>query len=222
MNEVRGWRRTIPFRVHIAGIIEIMGSSLYSRATTPIRELIQNAHDGIMCRRQRDSAYRGRIDVVQDAAAHTISFHDDGIGLTEAEAERYLGTLGIGLTGMIKKGGDAEDESAEERGETSGTGELLIGQFGIGLFSAFMLADRMMVQTRKVGEAGGVRWEAGPGTDIELASDDRADFGTTVTLFLKARFHNLAEDAAALEQAIKDYADFLPIPIYLNRSAARG
>ena len=221
MNQVRGWRRVIPFRVHIAGIIEIMGSSLYSRATTPIRELIQNAHDGIMRRRQQDSAYRGRIDVAQDAAAHTISFSDDGIGLTEEEADRYLGTLGIGLTGMIKRGADGAAESGETASTTSGTGELLIGQFGIGLFSAFMLADRMVVQTRKVGAEGAIRWEAGPGTDVELSSDDRADFGTTVTLYLKPRFHNLAEDAVALEQAIKDYADFLPIPIHLNRSAAR-
>src|ERR1700733_5889264 len=97
------WTRRIPFKVDIAGIIEIMGSSLYSRATTPIREMIQNAHDGIMRRRQSDLADTGRIDTRQNSADHTLTFRDGGIGLSEAEAEQYLGTLGIGMTGLIKK-----------------------------------------------------------------------------------------------------------------------
>jgi transketolase C-terminal domain/subunit len=66
---MKSWSRRIPFKVDIAGIIEIMGTSLYSRATTPVRELIQNAHDGIMRRRGRELSYAGRIDVTQDAAA---------------------------------------------------------------------------------------------------------------------------------------------------------
>src|SRR5687767_4877295 len=152
------WSRRIPFKVDIAGIIEIMGSSLYSRATTPVRELIQNAHDGIMRRRQTDLSYKGRIDIVQDPQSHAISFVDDGVGLSEEEAERYLGTLGVGITGLIKKGlvaalgGDGEgDESpsslASPRASGGGDGASLIGQFGIGLFSAFMLADRLVVET---------------------------------------------------------------------------
>lgn len=65
----RVWSRQIPFRVDIAGIIEIMGSSLYSRLDTPIRELIQNSYDAILRRRARDLQFRGRIDIHQDAAA---------------------------------------------------------------------------------------------------------------------------------------------------------
>ncbi|MFM7922655.1 MAG: HSP90 family protein, partial [Planctomycetaceae bacterium] len=76
------WSRQIPFRVDIAGIIEIMGSSLYSRPDTPIRELIQNAYDAILRRRARDLQFRGRIDIQQDAEAGTLTFSDDGIGLT--------------------------------------------------------------------------------------------------------------------------------------------
>src|SRR3712207_4310077 len=171
------WSRRIPFKVDIAGIIEIMGSSLYSRATTPVRELIQNAHDGIMRRRQGDLSYKGRIDVVQDAAAHTLSFTDDGLGLSEEDAERDLGTLGVGITGLIKRGRATADGTVEDDDNPSGAaapgtptardGQALIGQFGIGLFSAFMLADRLVVETRRADGAGaGVRWEAGPGTDI--------------------------------------------------------
>src|SRR3954468_8972157 len=169
MGSTRPTRR-IPFKVDIAGIIEIMGSSLYSRATTPVRELIQNAHDGIMRRRQGDLTYKGRIDVAQDGAAHTLSFTDDGIGLSEEEAERYLGTLGVGITGLIKKGRATADGTVDDEGApTAREGQALIGQFGIGLFSAFMLPDRLVVETRRADGAGqGVRWEAGPGTDIEL------------------------------------------------------
>ena len=219
--------RRIPFKVDIAGIIEIMGSSLYSRATTPVRELIQNAHDGIMRRRQGDLSYKGRIDVVQDAAARTLSFTDDGIGLSEEEAERYLGTLGVGITGLIKKGRAAADGTVDEPAgasapgaPTARDGQALIGQFGIGLFSAFMLADRLVVETRRADGAGvGVRWEAGPGTDIELSACDRPKPGTTATLHLKPQYHFLAEDPAPLEAAIKEYADFLPVPIHLNGSS---
>lgn len=230
-NDAARWSRRIPFKVDIGGIIEIMGSSLYSRATTPVRELIQNAHDGIVRRREGDLAYKGRIDVAQDAAAGTLSFTDDGIGLSAAEAERYLGTLGIGITGMIKKGLMGADASADDAPDvapsparTGGTTSApLIGQFGIGLFSAFMLADRLVVETRRADAqpTEGVRWEAGPGTDIELSACERANAGTTVTLHLKPQYAFLAEQPGPLEEAIKEYADFLPVPIFLNGGAAR-
>src|SRR5438128_6716788 len=94
------WTRRIPFKVDVAGIIEIMGTSLYSRADIAIRELIQNAHDAVVRRRHRDLGYQGRIDIEQDPAAHLLKFHDDGIGLSPEEAEEFLSTLGTGITGM--------------------------------------------------------------------------------------------------------------------------
>jgi hypothetical protein len=103
-----------------------------------------------------------------------------------------------------------------------GDGQSLIGQFGIGLFSAFMLADRLVVETKRAdGDHPAVRWEAGAGTDIELSSSDRTAPGTRVTLHLKPHYRALATDPAALEEAVKEYADFLPVPIHLNDSAAR-
>jgi molecular chaperone HtpG len=207
------WSRRIPFKVDVVGVIELMGSSLYSRADTPIRELIQNAHDAIVRRRARDLSYRGRIDIEQDAAGGLLRFHDDGIGLSPHEAEEYLSTLGISLTGLFKKGLDGA--------VGNGMGDGLIGQFGIGLFSAFMLADRLVVESRKSGEAEGVRWEAGAGTDIELSASSRAEIGTSVTLFLKPDHRTLAEQPVPVEAAIKEYADFLTVPIFLNRGKAR-
>lgn len=205
-----GWTRSIPFKVDIAGVIEIMGASLYSRPDTPIRELLQNAHDAIMRRRRNDLSYQGRIDVRQDESANTISFTDDGIGLTAAEAENYLGTVGLGMTGLIKRGEPmATDLASGDQGD-------LIGQFGVGLFSAFMLAERLVVESQKDGEEEGVRWDAGAGTEITLSPCKRDQPGTTVTLHLKPEFHALAANPEPIERAIREYADFLPVPIYLN------
>lgn len=212
--------KRIPFKVDIAGVIEIMGTSLYSHPNTPIRELLQNAHDAIMRRRARDLAYHGRIDVVQDGANHTVSFSDDGIGLSPKEAEDYLGTLGIGITGLIKKGAtDAFDISMHSNKRD---GSNLIGQFGIGLFSAFMLADKIVVESLRYEGEEAIRWEAGAGTDIELSVASRTSVGTSVTLFLKPNYAVFADDAELLESGIKQYADFLPIPIHLNGSSARA
>ncbi len=212
--------KRIPFKVDIAGVIEIMGTSLYSHPNTPVRELLQNAHDAIMRRRARDLSYHGRIDVLQDAAARTLTFIDDGIGLSTNEAEDYLGTLGIGITGLIKKGAtDAFDISMHSNKRD---GSNLIGQFGIGLFSAFMLADKIVVESLRFEGEEAVRWEAGAGTDIELSISDRTAVGTSVTLFLKPNYAVFADDAELLESGVKQYADFLPIPIHLNHASARS
>ncbi|TWT93294.1 ATP-binding protein [Stieleria varia] len=210
------WNRRIPFKVDIAGIIEIMGSSLYSRLDTPIRELIQNSHDAIMRRRSRDLSFQGRIDIVQDAENGTITFTDDGIGLSAEEAESYLGTLGIGITGLLKGRG-----SEEARQSVSGSGDELIGQFGIGLFSAFMLADQLVVESRKSDDVEPVRWVAGAGTEIELSPCERDKNGTSVCLHLKKDYVSFAIDPEMLELAVKRYADFLPVPIFLNGSSQR-
>lgn len=209
------WSRRISFQVDVAGIIQIMGTSLYSRSDTPIRELLQNAHDAIQRRRLVDLSYKGQIHIRTDPENHTLEVSDDGIGLTADEAEKYLGTLGIGITGLLK----GRHPSAAT---ATATGEMLIGQFGIGLFSAFLLADRIIVESRKLGGHEGIRWTAGEGTEIDLQSCDRTEPGTSIRLELKSDFHKLAESPAQIEAAIKEYADYLPIPIYLNGTAQRA
>jgi hypothetical protein len=223
------WHRQISFKVDIAGIIEIMGSSLYSRSTTPIRELIQNAHDGIMRRRQSELQFKGRIDIVQNAEEATVTFTDDGIGLSAEEAEKYLCTLGVGITGLIKKTTGRAGEVAPTAGDSvtpavaRGDGSALIGQFGIGLFSAFMLAERLVVQTRRFGSDAdkGVRWEAGVGSDVAMSGCILDAVGTSVTLHLKAKYAHLSKNQQAIEDAVKEYADFLPLPIFMNGSTSR-
>jgi molecular chaperone HtpG len=209
------WRRKISFQVDVAGIIQIMGSSLYSRSDTPIRELIQNAHDAIQRRRSNDLTYKGRISVKTDSVGHTIEVSDDGIGLNAEEAEKYLGTLGVGLTGLLK------GHHPSVRNQATSGGEQLIGQFGIGLFSAFLLADRIVVESCKLGSEEGVRWTAGEGTDIELESCDRIEPGTLIRLELKPDFFLLAENPEIVEATIREFADYLPIPIFLNDAQTR-
>lgn len=210
--------RDVPFQVDIAGIIEIMGSSLYSRPDTPIRELIQNAHDAIMRRRAQDLTFTGRIDIRQHKDAHTLEFEDDGVGLSATEAEQYLGTLGRGITGFLK--GRHAAGPAVPRSSAADNGDL-IGQFGIGLFSGFMLADRIVVDSRRSDSDRAVRWSAAGDAGVTLAESPRTRSGTCVTLHLKPTHHRLAADEAWLEQAVREFADFLSIPIHLNDAATR-
>ncbi len=210
------WTRRIPFQVDVAGVIQIMGTSLYSRADVALRELLQNAHDAIVRRRQTDLEFRGRIDLVQDPVLGTLAVSDDGVGLSPEEAEKYLGTLGLGVTGLMR-GRHPAAGGAHSPDQNSN----LIGQFGIGLFSAFMLANRLVIETRRLDCPTGVRWSAGDGPDIELSTCDRATPGTTVTLFLKEEFLVFAKEREPVEAAIKEYADFLPFPIFLNHEKSR-
>ena len=208
------WSRKIPFKVDIAGVIHIMGTALYSRPEAAIRELIQNAHDAVTRRRRRELGYQGRIEIRQHPEQGAIEFHDDGIGINADEAERYLGTLGIGITGLLK----GEHPAA---GDAKGSGEGLIGMFGIGLFSAFMLADKIIVESRPSGGEDSVRWTAGQGNEIELSNCERDAPGTRVRLELKPPFRYLAEDPSVMETTVKEYADFLDVPLFLNSNQAR-
>ncbi|MCM2370135.1 ATP-binding protein [Aporhodopirellula aestuarii] len=208
------WTRRIPFKVDISGIIQIMGSALYSRPDAAVRELVQNSHDAVMRRRQTELGYQGRIDIQQFPDEGIIEFRDDGYGLSADDAEQYLGTLGIGLTGLLK---GEHPSSALPKGDQQD----LIGMFGIGLFSAFMLAERMIVESRRVDCDEAIRWDAEGGTDIELSSWKREHPGTTVRLVLKPHFRRFAEVDESIENVLKEYTDFLTIPIHLNGSAAR-
>ncbi|MFN9972329.1 MAG: ATP-binding protein, partial [Phycisphaerae bacterium] len=170
----------------------------------------------VLRRRRKDLDFRGRIEICQNKDQQTISFSDDGIGLSVDEAEEFLGTLGASVTGLLKGRG-----TDEQRRQVTGDGDGLIGMFGIGLFSAFMLAERLIVESRKEHEADAVRWEAGAGTSIRLSQSDRKDVGTTVTLVLRPEFHSLASDVERLEAAVRDYADFITVPVFINDGAVR-
>lgn len=207
--ESLSWSKRVPFQVDVGGIIQLMGESLYSRPEVAVRELIQNAHDGIMRRRADEVTFQGRIDLRQIAEERVLEVSDDGIGMTPEEAETYLGTLGLGISGWIKRRGDVPGSAG------------LIGQFGVGLLSGFLLAERITVISRHRDDGRAVSWEAGSGTDILLVSAQRESCGTTVRLHLKPEFAAYAEQEELLESVIRQYADFLPLPIFLNLGGRR-
>lgn len=212
------WQRNIPFRVDIAGVIELMGSSLYTAIETPIRELVQNAHDGIIRRRIKDLSFTGNIRVTGNPQAGTLTISDDGIGLSEEQAEKFLGTLGIGLTGLIKgRFGHQERKTSE-----SDNGQL-IGQFGVGLFSAFMIADTILVESRRYDAQANdaIAWFADGHDSISLAGITKENLGTSVTLKLKQACLSLAEDPE-IETTVCKYADWLTVPIFVGDSGSRS
>ena len=200
--------KNFTFTVDLRGLIDLMGTSLYSKPCVAIRELIQNAHDGIVRRRMKDLNYTGAIRFRQDAARGIMQIEDDGIGLTAAEAEKYLSTLGAGITGMLRR--ETKTNSAlDDMG--------LIGQFGIGLLSAFLFSDEIIVESLKAdGCSDPIRWVADAGTTIHLAPGEKTTPGTTVTLRLRPEQIGYAKSEELLEESINEYADFLNVPIYLG------
>ena len=172
-----------------------------------IRELVQNAHDSIQVRQTLEEAPAGRIDITANRDSMTISFEDNGAGMTEKEITEYLSTIGRSGT---KELGEELKKRDRERTES------LIGQFGIGILSAFVAADRLMVSTRSVsGEHGGLQWTVSGGPTYELESIEKKSPGTAVTLFLKHEFIGMT-NPDTLKKAVHKYADFLPFPIYVN------
>ena len=194
------------------GLIDLMGTALYSRSDAAIRELIQNAHDGILRKRMQDLSFQGTIRLRQIPESGILQIEDDGIGLSADEAEKYLGTLGLGITGILRR---------DSRGTGKNDSLGLIGQFGIGLLSAFLLADRIVLESRKSSDAEPIRWEAGNGTEITLSLGSKETVGTTVSLYLRPESLHYADSELLLEEAVTRYADFLGVPILLNDKEQR-
>lgn len=121
--------------VDLNGVMSVLSKHLYSTPTVALRELVQNAHDSILRRRLEQPDWQGpsRIEVIGDSASNTVRIVDTGAGLTEHEIHAYLATVGVGYTRGLRQSGH----------EDSG----LIGMFGLGFLSAFVLARRVSVRT---------------------------------------------------------------------------
>ena len=123
------------FDLHLPGLLKVLAEHLYSSKKVGVRELIQNAHDSCVRRRSRPASrdYRPRIDVASTPAKRILTIRDNGNGLTEEEIRTYLATIGRGYTRELRE--RLSLYSPEEAAE-------LIGQFGLGFLSAFLLASR--------------------------------------------------------------------------------
>ena len=170
------------FQLHLPGLLKVLAEHLYSTQKVGIRELIQNAHDSCVRRavERAEPGYRPRIDLEVEPRANRLSIADNGSGLTAEEIHTYLTVIGRGYTRELREI-LAADEVERSRD--------LIGQFGIGFLSAYLLASEVKVETRSSG-CSPLRWYSAGDEEFELTEGSRAETGTTVELRLKpsARF----------------------------------
>ena len=207
---------TFQFQAETKQLLDIVIHSLYSQKEIFLRELISNASDALD--RVRLEALTNHdllaanetleIRLVTDSNARTLSIEDNGIGMTRAEVAENIGT--------IAKSGTRELVERLQSAQ-SGDAAQLIGQFGVGFYSVFMVADRITLITRRTGEEAATRWSStGDGT-YELADDNRFSRGTTVTLHLKPvdADHGIGDftDPTILQGLVKRYSDFVSYPI---------
>ena len=208
------------FEAEVAQLLHLVTHSLYSNSDIFVRELVSNASDA--CDKLRfeatsdDSLYEDdaelkvRIDI--DTDAKTITFIDNGIGMNEADTIENLGTI-------AKSGTKAFLEQLSESQKQDGQ---LIGQFGVGFYSGFIVADTITVESRKAGEPAdqGVRWVSdgtGKFTTETITKDSR---GTSITLHLKEEFTEGEDnylDRNKLKQLVNKYSDHISLPIQMRK-----
>lgn len=213
------------FQAEARQLLELMVHSVYSNKDSFLRELISNASDALD--KVRLDAFRNKdlqvdtsdlhIEIDVDKASRRLTVRDNGIGMTRDEVVDLIGTLARSGTAELR-------ERLREVGSAAGSQEL-IGQFGIGFYSAFMVADKVELLTRKAGESHATRWESsGDGTyTIESVGD--APQGTSVTLHLKPEdaedeLHDYTAEST-IKALVKQYSDFIawPIRMQIERAA---
>jgi molecular chaperone HtpG len=206
----------LPFQAEVAQLLHLVTHSLYSNKEIFLRELISNASDacdklrfeGINNAALYEDAPNLEVRVSFDKAARTLTIADNGIGLSKQEAIDNLGTIAKSGTKdfMSKLSGDQKADAQ------------LIGQFGVGFYSGFIVADRITVESRRAGLPAdqGVRWASTGAGDFEVDDIDRAQRGTSVTLHLRED----AEDylnAWKLKSVIGKYSDHISLPILMEK-----
>lgn len=204
------------FEAEVAQLLHLVTHSLYSNADIFVRELVSNASDA--CDKLRfegnsddslfegDSELRIRIDIDKDAK--TISFIDNGIGMNEADAVEHLGTIAkSGTKAFLEKLTDAQKQDGN-----------LIGQFGVGFYSGFIVADTITVESRKAGETAenGVRWVSDGTGEFTTETITKAERGTTVTLHIKDE-HSEYLDRHKIKTLVNKYSDHISLPIQMRK-----
>jgi molecular chaperone HtpG len=201
------------FQIHLPGLLKVLAENLYSTPKVAIRELLQNAHDSCTRRivEEKNSAFRPRVDVSIDSDEQTITIRDNGSGLTESEVIEYLSTIGRSYTRQL---GETLSLLSPEMSEK------LIGQFGLGFLSAFLIASEVTLTTRSMKpDSQTYQWHSQGDIHYDLKPVAEAEaVGTQVKLRIKPSVAYLL-NASVLVDAIQHYADFLPIPVHVNGSS---
>ena len=210
-------KQTMGFQTEAKRLLQLMIHSLYSNREIFLRELISNASDAIDKRRFaaiEDSAldvggegYEIRVDV--DEEAKTLSISDNGIGMSREDVIENLGTIAKSGTAafMEQLSGDQQKDSQ------------LIGQFGVGFYSSFIVASRVEVISRKAGEDTATRWESTGEDEFSIDTAERDVPGTTVTLHLDAEAEEFAS-SWRVRSVIKKYSDHISVPVMMLETAS--
>ena len=202
---------TIAFQAEVSKVLDIVIHSLYSHHEIFLRELISNASDA--CDKLRyallthpdlcpNQAFK--VTITPNARAKTLTVTDNGIGMNREDLVNHLGTIARSGSAEFMKNltGDHQKDMA------------LIGQFGVGFYASFMVADRVQVRTRKAGDTTGWLWESTGAGSFTIKEDSDAPQGTAVTLFLKKDMTDYLEPVR-IRHLVKQYSDFVSVPIVL-------
>lgn len=200
--------------INSENIFPIIKKWLYSDHDIFFRELISNGCDAITKLKKLDmmgeyslpEGFKGKIQVLVNPEEKTIKVIDNGIGMTADEVEEYINQIAFsGATDFISKYKDKTNE------------DQIIGHFGLGFYSAFMVADEVHIDTLSWQEgAKPVHWECDGGTEFDMKEGERQEVGTTITLFINEDVLEFCNEYRARE-VIKKYCSFMPIEIYLSK-----
>ncbi|MGH8314838.1 MAG: molecular chaperone HtpG, partial [Steroidobacterales bacterium] len=212
-------RQTLGFQAEVKQLLRLMIHALYSNREIFLRELISNASDAadkLRFRALADPRLLAEdpelaVTVEFSASPATLTISDNGLGMTRDEAVSQLGTIARSGTAEF-----LEKLSGDERKDAQ-----LIGQFGVGFYSAFMVAQRVEVLTRKAGEAAsaGVRWESEGEGEFRVEPFEKPERGTRVVLHLKDEDKHFA-DPHTLRALVRRYSDHIAIPVRMRANAA--
>jgi molecular chaperone HtpG len=207
------------FQAEVKQLLDLMIHSLYSNKDIFLRELISNASDALdklrfeqLTRAELASGGEPHIRIDRDRETRTLSVMDNGIGMTRAEVIKNIGT--------IARSGTKEFLSAVKNAQRKDLPPELIGQFGVGFYSAFMVADQVTLLTRRAGESGATLWLSSGDGAYTVADAERDQPGTTVTLHLKPVEDDQGmrdfTDDGVIKEIVKRYSDFVAYPIRMK------
>ncbi|TGL58882.1 molecular chaperone HtpG [Leptospira sarikeiensis] len=201
--------------VETENIFPIIKKWLYSEKDIFLRELVSNACDAIskLKKISLNEEFEGgtdyRIDLDFDQESRILTIQDNGIGMTDEEVNRYINQIAFSGAEEFVKKYQSEGDKPE-----------IIGHFGLGFYSSFMVSSKVKIETKsyKKGSAP-VIWESESGTEFTLRSGDRSDRGTKISLYLDGDSGEYL-DSWKLKELVRKYCDFLPVPIYVKEEKA--
>ena len=215
-------KETHQFQAETKKLLDLMIHSIYTNREIFLRELISNASDaidkvhfeGLTNKDLLEGDDQYEIFLVPDADSHTLTISDNGLGMNKDDLMENLGTI-------AKSGTKAFLEKLQQAKEGGDTGKDLIGQFGVGFYSAFMVSEKITVVSRKAGEKQAYKWESTADGSYTIEECEKEKRGTSITLTLLPEFYgDKAEenftDTYKLQSLVKKYSDYVRYPIKMN------